>query len=77
LFTNFLNTEEGQKLQWKFAGHDLHIYPEAETRKPVMKVVQGRGKLSLDTVQREYELGHDFFNKVKDEFIKMLKEAGR
>lgn len=77
LFTNFLHNEEGQKLQWKLAGHDLHIYPEAETRKPVAKVVQGRGKLSLDTVQREYELGHDFFNKVKDEFINMLKAGGK
>jgi len=77
LFTNFLHTEEGQKLQWKLAGHDLHIYPEAETRKPVLRVVQARGKLAIDTVQREREIGHDFFNKVKDEFVKMLKEGGR
>jgi len=77
LFANFLHTEEGQRLQWKLAGHDLHIYPEAETRKPVTRVVQARGKLALDTVQREYELGHDFFNKVKDEFVKMLKQGVR
>lgn len=77
LFTNFLHTEEGQKLQWNLAGHDLHIYPEAETRKPVQRVVQARGKLAIDTVQRELEIGHDFFNKVKDEFVKMLKEGGK
>lgn len=77
LFTNFLHTEEGQKLEWKLAGHDLHIYPEAETRKPVMRVVSARGKLALDTVQRELELGHDFFNKVLAEFTKILKEGGR
>lgn len=77
LFTDFLHTEEGQKFQWKLAGHDLHIYPEAETRKPVQRVVQARGKLAIDTVQREIEIGHDFFNKVKDEFVKMLKQGGR
>jgi ABC-type Fe3+ transport system substrate-binding protein len=77
LFSNFLHTEEGQKLQWKLAGHDLHIYPEAETRIPVQKVVKARGKLAIDTVQREYELGHDFMNKVRDEFVKILKEGGR
>lgn len=77
LFTNFLHTEEGQRLTWKLAGHDLHIYPEAETRKPVMRVVKARGKLVLDTVQREMELGHDYFNKVVAEFVKILKEGGR
>jgi iron(III) transport system substrate-binding protein len=77
LFANFLHAEEGQKLQWQLAGHDLHIYPEAQTRIPVEKVVKARGKLAMDTVQREYELGHDFFNKVKDEFVKILKEGGR
>jgi ABC-type Fe3+ transport system substrate-binding protein len=77
LFSNFLHTEEGQKLQWKLAGHDLHIYPEAETRIPVQKVVKARGKLAIDTVQREYELGHEFMNKVRDEFVKILKEGGR
>ena len=77
LFTNFLHTEEGQKLTWKLAGHDLHIYPEAETRKPVMRVVNARGKLVLDTVQRELELGHDYFNRLVEEFVKILKEGGR
>lgn len=77
LFTNFLHTEEGQKLQSKLAGHDLHIYPEAQTRIPVQKVVAARGKLAIDTVQREVDIGHDFFNKVKDEFVRMLKEGAR
>lgn len=77
LFSNFLNTEEGQKLQWKLAGHDLHIYPEAQTRKPVEKVIKARGKLVIDTVQREIELGHEGINKIRDEFIKILKEGGR
>lgn len=77
LFSNFLHTSEGQKLEWKLAGHDLHIYPEAETRKPVEKVVKARGKLAIDTVQREIELGHEAINKIRDEFIKILKEGGR
>lgn len=77
LFANFLHTPEGQGLNWKLAGHDLHIYPEAQTRKPVQKVVEARGKLAIDTVQRELEIGHEFFNRVKDEFVKILKEGGR
>ncbi len=77
LFTNFLHTQEGQALQWKLAGHDLHIYPEANTRKPVQKVVDARGKLTIDTVEREFTLGHDEFNRMKDEFMKILKEGGR
>lgn len=77
LFSSFLHTEEGQKLQWKLAGHDLHIYPEAQTRIPVERVVKARGKLAIDTVQREYELGHEEINKIRDEFIKILKEGGK
>lgn len=77
LFTNFIHTKEGMALNWKLAGHDLHIYPEAETRRPVQRVVQARGKLAIDTVEREIEIGHEFFNKVKDEFVKMLKEGGK
>lgn len=77
LFTNFLHTQEGQTLQWKLAGHDLHIYPEAQTRKPVQKVVEARGKLTIDTVEREFSLGHDELNRMRDEFVKILKEGGR
>ena len=77
LFTNFLHTREGQALQWKLAGHDLHIYPEAHTRKPVQKVVDARGKLALDTVEREFVLGHEELNRIRDEFVKILKEGGR
>ncbi len=77
LFTNFLHSEEGQGLQWKLGGHDFHIYPEAQTRKPVQRVVEARGKLTIDTVEREFALGHDEFNRMKDEFVKILKEGGR
>jgi iron(III) transport system substrate-binding protein len=77
LFTNFLHTQEGQNLQWKLAGHDLHIYPEAQTRKPVQKVVEARGKLAIDTVEREFALGHEDLNRIRDEFVKILKEGGR
>jgi iron(III) transport system substrate-binding protein len=77
LFINFMHTREGQVLQWEHARHDLHIYPEANTRKAVQRVVDARGKLALDTVEREFEVGHDFFNRVKDEFVKILKEGGR
>lgn len=77
LFINFMQTKEGQALQWERAGHDLHIYPEAHTRKPVQKVLEARGKLALDTVEREMSLGHEEVNRIRDEFVKILKERGR
>jgi hypothetical protein len=55
----------------------LHIYPEAHTRKPVQKIIDARGKLALDTVEREMSLGHEEVNRVRDEFVKLLKERGR
>ncbi len=77
LFINFLNTREGQALQWEHARHDLHIYPESETRKLVDKVIAAKGKLALDTVERDEELGHEEISRIRDEFIKILKESGR
>ena len=77
LFVNFLNTREGQALQWEHARHDLHIYPESETRKLVEKVLATKGKLALDTVERDEELGHEEISRFRDEFIKILKEGGR
>lgn len=77
LFINFMHTREGQNLQWERGGHDLHIYPEAHTRKPVQKVTDARGKLALDTVEREMSLGHEEINRIRDEFVKILKERGR
>ncbi len=77
LFINFMQTREGQALQWEHARHDLHIYPEANTRKPVQRVVDARGKLALDTVERELAIGHEEVNRIRDEFVKILKESGR
>jgi len=77
LFINYLQTREGQNLVWERGGHDLHIYPEAHTRKPVQKVIEARGKLALDTVEREMSLGHAEINRIRDEFVKILKERGR
>jgi len=76
LFSNFLNTKEGQKLQWDLAGHDLHIYPEANTRAPVQKVIAARGKLVVDTVQRGMKRGTKEVNRIKREFVKILKQGG-
>jgi ABC-type Fe3+ transport system substrate-binding protein len=76
LFSNFLNTKEGQALQWDLAGHDLHIYPEAHTRGPVEKVVAQKGKLIIDTVQREFKMGHKEINRIKKEFVRILKKGG-
>ncbi len=77
LFINFMHTREGQGLQWEHARHDLHIYPDAHTRKPVQRVVDARGKLALDTVERELALGHEEVNRVRDEFVKILKERSK
>jgi len=77
LFINFLSTQEGQALQWEHARHDLHIYPEAHTRKPIQKVVDAHGKVALGTVERELMLGIEETNRIRAEFQKILKEGGR
>ncbi|MGH7775443.1 MAG: ABC transporter substrate-binding protein [Candidatus Binatia bacterium] len=77
LFINFMNTREGQALQWEHARHDLHIYPEAQTRKPVQRIIDARGKLAIETVERELALGHEEVNRLREEFVKILKEGGR
>ena len=77
LFINFLETREGQRLQWEHARHDLHIYPDAQTRKAVQKVLEARGKLALDSVEREMSVGHEEVNRIRDEFVKILKERGK
>jgi len=77
LFINFLQTQEGQRLQWEHARHDLHIYPDAQTRKPVEKVLEARGKLALDSVEREMSVGHEEVNQIRIEFEKILKERGK
>jgi len=77
LFINFLHTQEGQALQWEHARHDLHIYPEAHTRRPIQKVVEAHGKVALGTVERELALGVEETNRIRAEFQKILKESGR
>ena len=77
LFINFLHTQEGQALQWEHARHDLHIYPEAHTRRPIQKVVEAHGKVALGTVERELALGVEETNRIRAEFQKILKEGGR
>ncbi len=77
LFINFLSTQEGQALQWEHARHDLHIYPEAHTRRPIQKVVDAHGKVALGTVERELMLGVEETNRIRVEFQKILKEGGR
>ena len=77
LFINFLHTQEGQALQWEHARHDLHIYPEAHTRRPIQKVVEAHGKVALGTVERELTLGIEETNRIRAEFQKILKDGGR
>lgn len=77
LFANFLNTEQGQKLQWELAGHDLHIYPEAHTRKPVQKILAKGGKLFIDTVERSDTVGPEEIRKIQREFRDILKDGGQ
>jgi len=40
-------------------------------------VVEARGKLALDSVERELSLGHEEVNRLRDEFVKILKEWGK
>jgi ABC-type Fe3+ transport system substrate-binding protein len=77
LFINFLSTQEGQALQWEHARHDLHIYPEAHTRRPIQNVVDAHGKVALGTVERELMLGVEKTNRIRVEFQKIIKEGSR
>ena len=77
LFINFMSTEEGQALQWEHARHDLHIYPEAHTRKSLQKVAEAHGKFGIGTVERELMLGLVETDRIRVEFQKILKEGGR
>jgi hypothetical protein len=72
-----MTTSEGQALQWEHARHDLHIYPEAHTRKALQKVAQAHGKFGIGTVERELMLGLEETNRIRAEFQKILKEGGR
>lgn len=77
LLANFLNTEQGQKLQWDLGGHDLHIYPEANTRKPVQQIVAGGGVLFIDTVERNNTHDPGQLRKIQAEFRDVLKKGGK
>ena len=77
LFINFMSTQEGQALQWEHARHDLHIYPEAHTRRSLQKVAEAHGKFGIGTVERELMLGLVETDRIRVEFQKILKEGGR
>jgi ABC-type Fe3+ transport system substrate-binding protein len=77
LFINFMSTQEGQALQWEHARHDLHIYAEAHTRRPLQKVAEAHGKFGIGTVERELMLGLVETDRIRVEFQKILKEGGR
>ena len=77
LFINFMSTQEGQELQWEYARHDLHIYPEAHTRKSLQKVAEAHGKFGIGTVERELMLGLAETDRIRVEFQRILKEGGR
>lgn len=77
LFINFMSTQEGQALQWEHARHDLHVYPEAHTRRPLQKVAEAHGKFGIGTVERELMLGLEETDRIRVEFQKILKEGGR
>jgi len=76
LLINFLNTKEGQALQWEIARHDLHIYKDSHNRKPVQKVIDKGGKLFLDTVERNIKVGTKELRRMRNEFQKILKAGG-
>ena len=77
LFINFMSTQEGQALQWEHARHDLHIYPEAHTRRSLQSVAEAHGKFGIGTVERELMLGLVETDRIRVEFQKILKEGGR
>lgn len=77
LLIAFLNTLEGQNLLWDITRLDLHIYPESRSRKEISPVVKAGGKVLLDTVEHDLKSGHEELNRIRDEFVKILKEGGR
>lgn len=54
------------------AGHDLHIYPETHTRKPVQRILAKGGKLFIDTVERSDTVGPQEIRKIQREFREIL-----
>lgn len=78
LLTNFLHSEEAQKLQWEYTGSDLHIYPESRVSPMLRELRAARGKLYNETVERELKTGDtDEINRISDEFVKILQAGGR
>jgi ABC-type Fe3+ transport system substrate-binding protein len=77
LFINFMSTQEGQALQWEHARHDLHVYPEAHTRRSLQRVAEAHGKFGIGTVERELMLGLEETDRIRVEFQRILKEGGR
>ncbi|MBI3000149.1 MAG: extracellular solute-binding protein [Deltaproteobacteria bacterium] len=78
LLTNFLHSEEGQKLQWDYSVYDLHIYPESRVAPMLQGLRAARGKLYNETVERELKTGNiDEINRIADEFVKILQAGGR
>lgn len=58
LFINFVHTEEGQDLLWKYGAYDLEIYPGSDSYKLIQeyKKKYPGAKYAADTAQRELEL---------------------
>ena len=77
LFANFMHTDQGQKLQWELGGHDLHIYPQSHTRKPVMDILAGGGLLFIDTVERNNIHDPKALRAIQKEYRQILKKGGK
>ena len=77
LLIAFLHTPEGQDLLWDSARLDLHIYPESNSRKQVLKIFNTGGKVLLDTAQRDLKMGTEELARIQREFSKILKAGGR
>jgi iron(III) transport system substrate-binding protein len=52
LLVNFLHTEEGQELLWKYGAYDLEVYPGSRSA----KLIQKARKFLVSTVQRHLML---------------------
>jgi iron(III) transport system substrate-binding protein len=74
LFTVFMMTEEGQELIWKTWKIDLHLFPQANTRR-VLEELERAGAKPVDYTV-EWQLKHPEIDDAKEQMIKILT-AGR
>ena len=67
----------GRSSSGSCGGHDLHIYPQSNTRKPVLDILAGGGLLFIDTVERNNIHDPKALRAIQKEYRQILKKGGK